>query len=561
MKYIKSDSKKKDYVLPERILCSFGVQNECQMLQYNTDQSYFGGDLGCVIAPHGFILFDFGCELSGGIKIVCNDCSGNKNAEIRIRFGESAGEANAELGEMGCTNDHSVRDARLCIPWVGNLEYGNTGYRFVRIDNLSSYSVSLRQVFGVFIHCGKTMIGKFSCSDPLLNQIFDTAAYTLYLNMQDYLYDGIKRDRTVWIGDMHPEVSGVLRLFGDEEIIRKSLDFLKVNTLPEKWMNDIPSYSMWWIKIQRDYYFYTGNREYLWQQLNYIRKLSEKIFSVINPDGSNGVDFKFIDWPSSEDPKAQDAGIHALLVIALESIAEILTVFEQPTDKALKEKCFNMLDRLRRHKPDYNDNKQAAALLAYAGLCNPKKVSNELFSDQPARGISAFLGYYVLQMLAQAGDINVALNILREYWGGMLRLGATTFWEDFNVDWIKGAQPLDTILEKGMYDVHGENGAYCYKGYRCSLCHGWACGPAPFLSEYVLGVRVVQAGCRKLVIDPVLGDLEWAEGSFPTPYGEVHVRVCKDNGRTVLEKLTVPREISVETRCACLQKNDALKEN
>jgi alpha-L-rhamnosidase len=39
-------------------------------------------------------------------------------------------------------------------------------------------------------------------------------ADTVHLCMQDYLWDGIKRDRLVWIGDMHPEVSTINAVFG-----------------------------------------------------------------------------------------------------------------------------------------------------------------------------------------------------------------------------------------------------------------------------------------------------------------------------------------------------------
>ena len=54
----------------------------------------------------------------------------------------------------------------------------------------------------------------------------------------------------------------------------------------------------------------------------------------------------------------------------------------------------------------------------------------------------------------------------REYWGGMLSLGATTFWEDFDIAWLKDAAPIDRFPDEGEIDVHGTYGRYCYKGYR-----------------------------------------------------------------------------------------------
>ena len=58
--------------------------------------------------------------------------------------------------------------------------------------------------------------------DEELNAILRTAAYTLKLNFQKgYIWDGIKRDRLVWCGDLNPEILTSLYLFGDTENIRK----------------------------------------------------------------------------------------------------------------------------------------------------------------------------------------------------------------------------------------------------------------------------------------------------------------------------------------------------
>ena len=57
--------------------------------------------------------------------------------------------------------------------------------------------------------------------------------------------------------------------------------------------------------------------------------------------------------------------------------------------------------------------------------------------------------------------------------------------------------------------------------------HGWSAGTVPFASEYILGLKVKEAGCREILIEPMLGSLSWAEGTLPTPYGDVNVRAEK----------------------------------
>ena len=80
---------------------------------------------------------------------------------------------------------------------------------------------------------------------------------------------------------------------------------------------------------------------------------------------------------------------------------------------------------------------------------------------------------------------------------------------------------IDELVPPGKKDIHGDFGAYCYVGFRHSLCHGWASGPTAWLSEYVLGCRPLAPGCTRLLVSPQLGDLTWAEGAFPTPRGPV----------------------------------------
>ncbi len=522
---------KREYILPVRILAGEQVEGEGELLRFRSDIASFCCEHPCRIRPGGWVLLDFGREYQGGVKLVAQDMMGKKNARVRIRFGESAMECCSELGQKGSTNDHSVRDETLLLPWAGCLEYGMTGYRFIRVDNADEVIVSLIQILGVYVHSGKPVRGAFRCSDERINAVWQVSARTLYLNNNKYVTDGIKRDRLVWIGDMHPETMGVLYLFGDDPSLRRSLDFVREQTPLPGWMNDIPSYSMWWLKIQSDLYRCTGNRTYLTGQLGYVRELCEQLLGCVGEDGSVGIDYKFIDWPSSEDREAQEYGLRALMKMALEACREILPICGDPGPVG---EIDSALARLLRAVPPPPKNKQAAALGVLAGLLDPKTAEWEIFSRDPFAGLSAFLGYYTLQARAMAGNMKGALDLIRTYYGRMLDLGATTMWEDFDLAWAKGAKPLDSLLSADEYDVHGDNGGYCYKGYRHSLCHGWSAGTVPFAGAWVLGIRPENGG-RRLIVEPHLGDLEWAEGKFPTPNGDLCLRCQVKKGKTETE--------------------------
>ena len=152
---------------------------------------------------------------------------------------------------------------------------------------------------------------------------------------------------------------------------------------------------------------------------------------------------------------------------------------------------------------------------------------------------------HLLTAVAEAGLTPAALPLIRQYWGTMLDLGATTFWEDFDVTWAENAHRIDELPVDGKKDPHGDCGAYCYKNFRHSLCHGWASGPAPFLTKYVLGIRPFAPGMKTVRFAPELGDLSWAKGTVPTPHGVITVELEKDKSGRTIGKIEKPDEVDV----------------
>ena len=154
--------------------------------------------------------------------------------------------------------------------------------------------------------------------------------------------------------------------------------------------------------------------------------------------------------------------------------------------------------------------------------------------------MSTFYGYYMLEAMSAAGEDRFALNAVRDYWGAMLDVGATSFWEDFNVDWTNNCFRIDELPVAGKKDIHGDYGEFCYSGFRHSLCHGWSCGPVQWCIAHVLGLEAVDVGGRTVRVKPFLGDLEWAEGALPTKWGVVRVRHEKRPDGSIATKIDAP---------------------
>ena len=504
---------------------------------------------GCMLSNEGLpagILLDFGRELHGGLQIGFGLVEGMYGMRVRIRFGESVSEAMSELGEKGATNDHAIRDAEYLAPLYGTMEIGNTGFRFVRIDLVTTGAVSLEFVRAVSLMRPMKRLGEFRCSDARVNKIWKTAVRTVHLCCQDYLWDGIKRDRLVWMGDTHPEAMGILNVFGQQSVLSDSLDLMAAVTPTNNWMNNMGPYTLWWIRNVAEWYRFTGDRAFVEKHRQYLKDTFGHLASCLTPSNTlEGFERPFLDWPTEHNRAAVHSGLQGL---ALLTAREGVFLAEAVGDAELKDVAGRMAETLEKNRDrlDPCGSKQAAALLSLSTLREPREMFGRVLGCRGVEGVSTFYGYYMLEAMSKAGESQFALDTVRNYWGAMLDVGATSFWEDFNVAWTNNCFRIDELPVAGKTDVHGDYGEFCYPGFRHSLCHGWSCGPAAWLINHVLGIRPLKPGCTEVEVRPFLGDLEWAEGAMALPGGRaIKVRASRRADGTVYTDIEAPRDVKV----------------
>ena len=529
------DPRDRRYLTPVQIVRTTGnVRDAEQLLQPTVSQVALTCEREITLrndtkGTHASVLLDFGMEIQGSVRIQVftvrhsgqDEDWGNNLAQVRVRFGESVSETLAEYREKNTTNNHAPRDMVLCLPNYSAPETSETGFRFVHLELLSPDTVlTLAGVQGVLIFRDLAWQGHFECSDPLLNRIYDTAVWTVQLNMQEYLWDGIKRDRLVWAGDMGTEIRTIAAVFGNQRIVPESLERVLRQTPQGKWINGLSSYALWWFMEVYDWFMATGDREWLESQRESLLSQIRLIRTCVTEDGrENLTGRRYLDWPSSENPDAMHAGLQGLMILAVQSAEKL---FDFLGEEAAARDCRETEALLRRHVPALSGYKQADALLALSGLRDAGEVA-EMLTRGGAAGFSSFLSCFTLGALAEGNRIREALDCIRAYWGGMLKMGATSFWEDFDIRWMENAFPIDQLPEPGKKDVHGDFGRACYVGFRHSLCHGWAASPVPFLTEHVAGIRVLDPGFSRVSIAPRLGDLSWIRCTCPTPCGALSV--------------------------------------
>lgn len=527
------------FVYPAKILAIGGnVSGESNLLKNRAITASFDTS-DTVSLKNGsdvksWILIDFGKELCGGVRLVTSVVKG-LTAKVRLVFGESVSEAMSDIGYKNATNHHSPRDFDALISNLSALEFGNTGFRFLRIVLLGNDAeIAFKNVIGVCSLPCCDRKGFIKTSDERLNKIIETAVYTCTLNMQDgFLLDGIKRDRLVWSGDLYSEIKTVFYTFGETEHIRNSLDLLIEGTPEDIWMNLIPSYDAWWILNFCEYLRFTGDTEYGAKYVGKVTDILREFDKCVSEDGvidfslsskKHGMHEFFFDW-QSEGTEDSVTGTALLIYYAAETF---IKTFGKAADGEVTRSLFRKLNGYV-----YADavTKQVAALQVLCGNRSSDKISE--IENGGARGFSTFTAYFILKALSVGGS-KKAVNFAKEYYGGMLDRGATSFWEDFNVEWLEGSGRIDELPKDGEKDLHGDFGNYCYKGFRHSLCHGWASGILPFVYEELLGLKIDEAGFKKISIKPDLCGLDYIRAEIPSPEGLIKIKVDRDGVETIL---------------------------
>jgi hypothetical protein len=135
-------------------------------------------------------LVDFGKETFGFVKL--HGIKGK--GKITLYYGESKEEALSATDAM--TLDRLAFESPVHTDSTMIL---SKAFRYVNI--VCDGGISIDSASMLYEYADVKQRGSFSCSDDLINKIYDVSKYTLELNTREFFIDGIKSDRLVWSGD------------------------------------------------------------------------------------------------------------------------------------------------------------------------------------------------------------------------------------------------------------------------------------------------------------------------------------------------------------------------
>ncbi len=394
-------------------------------------------------------------------------------------------------------------------------------------------------------------LGFFRCSDTRINQIYELCTHTLRMCSMDTFVDA-PYEQALWVGDaasmavpVHNYVQGERLL--PERCLRLAAQSLErtplVNSqVPSAWENRlIPNWSFLWALGVRDHFRFHGDLEFAREMLPSMEKQSGFVEQSLNREGLFALDenvWHFLDWNGCEDDHISStsriyASENALAIASFHATAQIADALGLPakakrwSSLALRlaratRKCFwnpdaGAFSETRtdaRTSPTITASTQICALLANLFPGRSARVASRKVIDPPSSWLptgTPWMWALGARFALETGDADSVLGTMRKLWGGMLDRGATTAWEMFEG---RHRPSLPTR----------------------SWCHAWSAGPAWLLPAYILGARPAEPGWTRAMIQPLPGDLQWAEGTIPTPHGALRIRWEKSrSGKLILE--------------------------
>ncbi|MBR6405525.1 MAG: hypothetical protein IKS18_04925 [Lachnospiraceae bacterium] len=135
------------------------------------------------------------------------------------------------------------------------------------------------------------------------------------------------------------------------------------------------------------------------------------------------------------------------------------------------------------------------------GLCE-----RVLLGEEAKEITTPYFKLFELMALGKCGYTEAIQDYIDSYWGGMLGLGATSSWEEYD--------PKKSGIEH--YEMYGDK-------FGCSLCHSWGAGPILLLGRYIAGVRPLSVGGNRFIIKPSPGRYARFKAVVPIGTGKVTV--------------------------------------
>ena len=460
----------------------------------------------------GGVLYTFETELTAVLEVIGPGCP-------VVYLGESRSEA---LDTQNCYF--------FCRPDEVTHRCPRQAMRYAYLPDVRAKDYSVRAIHQ---YTDIPRRAFFTCDDEELNRIFEVAAHTFSLCSGCFFLDGIKRDKWIWGGDAYQSLFVNRYLTADAEIEKRTLLALRGNDPVTTHVNTILDYSLLWIISLGVFHESYGDESFLRDIYPKARSLMELCLSQRDENGfliGRERDWVFVDW-ADFDRDGPLCAEQMLFAEALRVLASFAPDDEAQTWLTLRTDLLEKIDRFfwDSEKSAYIDSfcsgkrhvtRHANIFAILFNIADDSRrhllAKSVLFNDDIPSISTPYFRFFELEALCRLGYLDKVLQEIKAYWGGMLRLGAVTFWEEYDP-----SKPLEQ-----QYEMYGDP-------FGKSLCHAWAASPIYLLARYFVGLRPLTPGGETFEADVQAQFFRKLDCTFPM--GQKQVHICLQDGKVSVE--------------------------
>lgn len=457
--------------------------------------------------------------------------SKGKEAIIRLTYAEALFD---EQGQKGNRNDINGKkmignyddfiadggDSRIFSPlWFRT-------YRYLQVDiETRDEPLLIHQLFSSPTGFPLNQNSSFDSDQERLAEIWNVGFRTAKLCAGEIYYDCPYYEQMQYVGDTRIQALISLYVDGTDQLMRKAIelydqsripDGLTQSRYPSSSLQIIPPYSLFWIAMIYDYWYYRNDPDFVKSYLMGIRNVLYWFENRVDVQGMLGplAWWNFVDWakewPWNADKRVggvpygaaegNSSNISLQFAYALDRAAELHQAFgdndhaahyrelSENIKTATFNRCWNEQKGLLADSPDkkyYSQHANIFAILTDAVPADSQKgLMDRIIEDESLIQCTLYFRFYLVQALKKLGLQDLYLNQLNP-WYEMLDQGLTTFAE----------KPDPTRSD----------------------CHAWSASPNYDLLATVCGIMPGSPGFGTVIIRPGFGPLKNIRGKLFLP--------------------------------------------
>ena len=470
-------------------------------------------------------IYDFGEEMFA--RVVFSSAKLSDNA--KIYYGESLEEVSDKEHCELLSEDFVVNGDKVTTKIA-------KAFRYVTAEGIDFSGISVNEELSPSV-----LRSSFECDNQTVNEIYKVAARTMGLCSREFILDGIKRDRWLWGADVYQSSLMHYYSFFDTKSIKRSMTALFGKSPFSLYINQIMDYTFLWIICFDDYYRHSGDEKFARENCYKVFEIMEHCLGRRDENGlmdSRPEDWVFVDW-ADLDNSGEVCCEQMLLIAALkkcvilseefgyEDKAERYRAIYKETEAKLER--FWLEDKkgytysVRNGKPDGKILMHPNVFAVLFDLCDDKRKEmikqNVLENPDIPKIVTPYMRFYELAALCRIGETKYVMDETINYWGAMIKEGATTFWERYDPE-EKGAE---------KYAMYGRK-------YGKSLCHAWGATPLYIIGRYIVGLKASENG-KSFTLKPDLAGLKRFKAEMPLAKGSVKVEADEKTIRVISDEI------------------------